>query len=221
MIIAFSGIDGAGKSTQIYLLKDHLEHNGKKVLIFWSRGGYTPGMLFVKKLLGLSKKASSSQDSDPKQNTKREKSFSNPKIRKLWLILSILDLIYYYCVYIRIQELFGTIIICDRHIKDTEIDFRLNFPKEKFYTWLLWKLLKFSLKKPKRYFIATIPVDESMRRSKLKNEPFPDSKEALEKRLTIYDEFVQSASYTVHIDGMNSIEEIHAQILKELNLTAL
>ena len=111
-------------------------------------------------------------------------------------------------------------IICDRHIKDTEIDFRLNFPKEKFYNWWLWKFLKFSLKKPKKYFIATIPVGESMRRSKLKNEPFPDSKEVLEKRLAIYDEFVQRTSYTVHINGINSIEEIHAQILKELNLTA-
>lgn len=219
-MIAFSGIDGAGKSTQIGLLKVHLVDNGFNVLVFWSRGGYSPGMMFLKKLMGLSKKISGNQESERKQNTKREKSFSNAKIRKLWLILSILDLIYYYGVYIRIKEIFGTIVICDRHIKDTEVDFRLNFPREKFYSWWLWKFLKFCLKKPKKYFIATIPVEESMRRSKLKNEPFPDSKEVLEKRLAIYDEFVQVTSYAVHINGMNSIEKIHAQILKELNLTS-
>ena len=127
---------------------------------------------------------------------------------------------YYYSIYIRLIEIFGTIVICDRHIKDTEIDFKLNFPQELFFKWWVWKLLTVSSKKPERYFILTIPVDESIKRSKMKNEPFPDSKEVLEKRLAIYDEFVQRTSYTVHINGINSIEEIHAQILKELNLTA-
>lgn len=217
-MIAFSGIDGAGKSTQIDLLKAHLVNKGHKVLIFWSRGGYTPGMLFMKKLMGISKKNSDNSRENSKQNTKRDKSFSNPTIRKLWLVLSILDLIYYYGVYIRVKELFGTVIICDRHIKDTEIDFQLNFPQEKFQAWWLWKFLKFILDKPERYFIATIPVQESMRRSKLKNEPFPDSKEVLEKRLAMYNDFLQKETFTVHIDGTSSIEEIHNQVLRELNL---
>ena len=50
-MIAFSGIDGAGKSTQIGLLKVHLVDNGFNVLVFWSRGGYSPGMMFLKKLM--------------------------------------------------------------------------------------------------------------------------------------------------------------------------
>jgi len=217
-MIAFSGIDGAGKSTQIDLLKDYLELNGKKVLVFWSRGGYTPGMIFVKKLLGFSANENKIKHSESRQHIKREKSLSNPTIRKLWLILSIIDLICYYSIYIRIKEIFGITILCDRYIKDTEIDFRLNFPQERFYNWWLWSLLEHSSTIPEKHFVATIPVDESIRRSKLKNEPFPDSKQVLDMRLEIYRKFAREELYTVGINGLNTIEEIHAHILFELNL---
>ena len=42
-MIAFSGIDGAGKSTQIKLLKIKLEKNGKKVTLFWEEVGTLQG----------------------------------------------------------------------------------------------------------------------------------------------------------------------------------
>ena len=48
-MIAFSGLDGAGKSTQIDLLRKKFLNERKSVFVFWSRGGYTPGMLFFKK----------------------------------------------------------------------------------------------------------------------------------------------------------------------------
>ena len=48
-MIVFSGLDGAGKSTQIELLKFYFKNSGVPVISFWSRGGYTAGMEFVKK----------------------------------------------------------------------------------------------------------------------------------------------------------------------------
>ena len=50
----------------------------------------------------------------------------------MWLSLSILDLIFFYGIYVRIKEFFGSKVVCDRHIIDTKIDFLLNFPDEKF-----------------------------------------------------------------------------------------
>ena len=47
-MIAISGLDGAGKSTQISLLKSSFESNGRNVWIFWNRGGYTPGIELIK-----------------------------------------------------------------------------------------------------------------------------------------------------------------------------
>ena len=215
-MIAFSGLDGAGKSTQIDLVTKKYSNNGLKSLILWTRGGYTPGMKFIKNLFKISKQTSK-KESD-KRASSREKSFSNPFIRKVWLSLSILDLILVYGLYIRIKELFGVKIICDRYIYDTLLDFRLNFPDEKIEKWMLWKLLLFVSVKPTKHFVITIPVSESQHRSKLKNEPFPDSKEVLESRLNNYMKYVATDKTALHIDGTHKIDAIHSEIIKELNL---
>jgi hypothetical protein len=52
-----------------------------------------------------------------------------------------------------------------------------------------------------------LPVDESIRRSKLKNEPFPDSKEVLESRLSVYktSDLFKGKNWII-INGVDSIE---------------
>jgi len=214
-MIAFSGLDGAGKSTQINLLAKFYKSNHSRILIFWSRGGYTPNMINFKNIFKISKQSSKKESS--KRDYSREKSFSKPLIRKVWLGLSILDLILYYGLYIRFKEFFGTKIICDRFIYDTLLDFELNFPKEKVEKWFLWKLLLFVSVPPEKHFVITIPVVESEYRSKLKNEPFPDSKEVLESRLNKYINYVSANRNVIHIDGKATIEEIHSEIIQELN----
>ena len=53
MLVVFSGIDGAGKSTQIELLKSWFLNRKIKVKVLWARGGYTPGMTYLKKSLRM------------------------------------------------------------------------------------------------------------------------------------------------------------------------
>jgi len=212
MLIAFSGLDGAGKSTQIELLKSYFEQSGKKVKLFWSRGGYTPGMQALKNVMRMYK--SSKIPLDHGNSEQRNKSFSNPNVRKIWLSLAILDLILYYGIYLRFKSLVGVKVICDRYIFDTHIDFKLNFPHEDVEKWLLWKILLFTAPKPKRHFVLTIPVVESIRRSALKDEPFPDSKEVLELRLKDYLTFVTEQSFAIHIDGTKKIKGIHNFIIE-------
>ena len=53
MIIVFSGVDCAGKSTQIELLKKEFLGQGIESQSLWSRGGYTPGFELLKKLLRI------------------------------------------------------------------------------------------------------------------------------------------------------------------------
>lgn len=216
MIIAFSGLDGAGKSTQIGLLESYLKKYDKKVKLFWSRGGYTPGMQFLKDLMRKSK--NSKIPSIEGHSKEREKSFSNPFVRKTWLSLAILDLIFFYGIYLRFKSIFGCTVICDRYIFDTHIDFKLNFPQENVDRWLLWNILLVFAKKPKRHFILTISVKESIRRSALKDEPFPDSKETLDLRLKEYLDFVKKQSFAIHIDGTESIDDIHKFIREEVSI---
>jgi len=51
MIVTFSGMDGAGKTTQINKLISNLENNKKDVSYIWARGGYTPGFELLKKII--------------------------------------------------------------------------------------------------------------------------------------------------------------------------
>jgi len=214
-MIVFSGLDGAGKSTQINLLTDTYTKAGKTSIIFWSRGGYSPGMMLLKSL--FIKKKRKLEECDDSAIINRNKQFSNPLIRKTWLFLSILDLMYFYGVYIRFKELLGVKVICDRYIFDTSIDFRLNFPQEKVDKWLIWKLLNIIALKPKKHFVITISIEESIKRSKLKNEPFPDSIDVLKKRLNQYIKFISNNSSIVHVDGSKSIDSVNKIIMKEIN----
>ncbi len=91
---------------------------------------------------------------------------------------------------------------------DTNIDFKLTYPQEKTETWLLWKLLNYTALKPDFHFVSTIPVPQSVIRSKFKFEPFPDDSETLEKRLHLYNKELVMDKNLVHIDGMKDIDEI-------------
>ena len=51
LLITFSGLDGAGKSTQIELLMERLRQEGRQPVYVWTRGGYTPLFEAFKSLL--------------------------------------------------------------------------------------------------------------------------------------------------------------------------
>ena len=50
-LITFSGMDGAGKSTQISILKNTIKSNGQRCFVLWARGGYTNNFEFLKKVI--------------------------------------------------------------------------------------------------------------------------------------------------------------------------
>lgn len=215
-MIVFSGLDGAGKSTQIHLLRNHLQFLNKNSELFWSRGGYTPGMESIKNIM---RKLNSGLIPKERGNSEqRKESFSNPLVRKIWLSFSILDLIFFYGIYIRTKELLNKVVICDRYLFDTLLDFKLNFPQEKFEKWFIWRFLCSVAVKPKKYFVLTISVEESKKRSKLKDEPFPDSEDTLNYRLSKYLDFVDDNKNVVHLDCSTGIKNIHNLILKQLDI---
>lgn len=212
-LIAFSGIDGAGKSTQIQYIQKTLREKGRKTVYLWTRGGYTGPFNSLK---GLLRRLLGKRLPPAGRTQQREKVLNNKRIKIVWLSLAMLDLILVYGVYARLLKWMGRVVIADRYLWDTWIDFKLNFPRSGFDQWILWKLLKLFSPKPDHFFLLLVPIEESLRRSKLKNEPFPDTKEVLQKRLSYYYRFSESMDWHV-LHCMRPIDNIAEEIAEICN----
>ena len=68
------------------------------------------------------------------------------------------------------------------------------------------------------FVILLIPIEESIRRSKIKNEPFPDTYSTLEKRKEHYVQFIKQNINVIEVDCMKLKSEIHNLIYKKSKL---
>ena len=212
-LISISGLDSSGKSTQIENIVDFYVNTGKKVKIIWSRGGYTPIFHGFKSII---RKIIPNSLPVPGESKHRDKTFNRKWVRVLWLNIALMDLIVFYSLYFRWLKILGYIVIADRYIWDTFIDFKLKFQKENFEKRILWKILVYLSPRPDSSFLLTIPVDESLRRSNLKNEPFSENLNQRKKRISLYQDLIKKDKWGYIIDGMRPIDEVWSNIRNKL-----
>ena len=219
-LFVFSGIDGAGKSTQIQLVASLLSTARNPPTVLWTRGGYTTGINLLKRVLRRAdfrspRRSKILPPSGPSQE--RTNAFSNPFIRKTWLTLAILDLIRVYALKVRWNLLWGNTVLCDRYHHDTQLDFELHFSNEEVRNWWLWRLMVAVSPKPDASFLLLVPFNVSQQRSMEKNEPFPTTDKILAARLSAYrgwesaDEFADEKTWHV-LDGTRPIDEVSQEI---------
>lgn len=212
-MISFSGIDCAGKTTQIELLVMYYREHGQKVKTIWARGRCTPGVVLIKNIVRTDKNL----DETGKKEY-REEIHRSSKKRKLLLIASILDLYWYFGLYYRALNLFHKNLICDRYLWDTYIDFKVDYSEFNFEKWLIWKLLPGFVLKPKVSFMFIIPPEESIRRGIEKKEAGLQTLEQKKEKINEYMQQVNKGKWSNVIDGMRNIDDIAAEIRGVLKL---
>lgn len=210
MIVSFSGIDSSGKTTQIILLEEYCKLNNISVRRLWGKARGTPGVMLLKQLLRQDKRM------DFEQKMKYRKAvFQNGRKQKLLLIASLLDLIWYFGLYYRIQSLKCDCLILDRYVWDTYIEVTTEFKGITLGKWWLWKLVLFFAPKPQNSFLFTIPPEISIERDKNKNDLTVDSLLMKQQKIAHYLALKDEGKWSIVIDGLRPIEEIHSEVKKK------
>lgn len=215
MIISISGIDCAGKSTQIALLKERvtLQKARKSAVIIWYRPGYSQTVDRLRSLVRRRMPRILPTSADIKR---RRNAFGRRGVSEAWIIMALVDCFFQYAVRVRWLSWCGRTVICDRYTWDALIDLDLRFPG--MNSWLrriLCGVLKLC-PQPKHSILLMISPGEIEARAKKKNEPFPDSESVRSERIKRYMELADSGRLLV-IDGTANPGDVNDQILRILN----
>lgn len=223
MVVALSGVDCAGKSTQRDRLREALRGGGHAPVQLYTRAGYTPGLRALKnglrRLCGKEPRPEREGVSEaPSLYPRRAANLPNPLSRKLWLTAALLDLLLQHCVRVRWLRARGRVVVCNRHLLDALVDFRVNFPDDRVEERLLWRLLLRFAVRPDAAFCLLVPAELTLARAREKARFHWETLEILERRRREYVALARELGVQT-IDATRSIEEVALSIRRELEVT--
>ena len=213
MLITFSAVDCAGKSTQIELLRQNLISRGKSCTVFWYRPGYSAELQkcksLVRRLFAHSHKPANSG------NTQTIRNVPQGHLARLWLITALVDSFLQWGAKLRLLMARYDVVLCDRYYWDGMLDLLFRYPDELWSESIL-SLIAGAFPKPDCALLLWIPQDIVQSRIAQKAEPFPDPDDIRELRGKIYDILRSRKSFTV-IDASGDVDSIHREIVKTVD----
>lgn len=214
-MVSFSGIDSAGKTTQINLLCKELDKRGLKYKKKWSKARGTPGVEFVKSFF---RKGNQEQQNDVEKVAARREVYKSPRKQKLLYTASLLDLCWYWGVYYRWLNLTHRYLICDRYLWDTYVEMKHDFYSIDVDHSFLWKLIKAITPKPKVSFVFLIPAELSLARDKQKDAAGIEDIERKKSKINTYLKLVDQGCWTNVMDGTRTREALHEDVKQIVRL---
>lgn len=208
-IVAISGVDCAGKSTQIALLSRALEERGSRPVQLWYRPGYSPALDAARAWV---RRLRPSALPDPGDRAAHARAFGRPAVRRAWIATAVIDTLTQYGARLRALRAAGRTVICDRYLDDALLDLQLRFPEAVAPGGAIERGLRAACAKPDRSFLLWLSHGEMLRRMQLKREPFPDPPELRDRRYRAYEGLANSGRFEV-VDASRSIDEVHEDIL--------
>ena len=214
MIVSFSGIDSAGKTTQIELLCKYCAGKKIKYKKVWSKARGTPGVLLLKELVRRDKKMNVEEKAEY-----RAEVFKNSKKRNLLYTACMLDLCWYWGIYYRFLNLTNKLVICDRYLWDTYVEMKeKDFREIDIDNSLLWRIVKRLAPVPERSFVFIIPPEESLRRDRNKNAAGIEDISIKRQKIACYLKCLENNCWTNVMDGLRNIDELHEEVLRIIGI---
>jgi dTMP kinase len=216
MIIALSGIDGSGKSTQLDLLEADLARCGARPARLWYRPGYSRQLDALRRMVRRLRPGALPTAS---QGAARERAFAKRRVRWTWLAVAWCDAMVHYGAKVRGLDLAGYVVLCDRYLADAIIDLELRFPELDRLSEGVGRILSWVAPNPDVSIMLSLPYPEVERRLAAKDEPFPDRPEVRRQRYEAYRSLARRADYAV-VDASAPTDAVHRRILDIVNTAA-
>lgn len=203
-IITISGLDGSGKSTQIQMLKSHLESQGKQVFYFHAiesglaakLAGFKKKYCLICKLKGLCRVQPA-----PKKGSVTEANWLQIKLREIFLAI---DLKRFRALAEKLEKENCDFILSDRYFYDTLINIGYLAKSDSLKP-------ASGIQKPDAAFYLDADPELIMRRERKPDQGV----EYLKKKKNLYDKYALGFGLQT-IDGDRTPAEIFAEIKEKI-----
>lgn len=212
-MIAFSGTDGAGKSTQIAKLCDALTLRGRRPRVVWFRPGYSTEARALKQTW---RRLRAGKATPPGPSAERSRLLEKPGVQRAWLAMALVDTWLQCALKMRVWRAAGQVVLCDRYIDDAIMDLQTLFPEVVADDWLPWRMVRSMCSRPTVQVLLVLSSEEAERRCELKEEPFPTSLEVRQFREANYERLSRDPAWVV-VDASQSEEDVHLEILRAID----
>ncbi|HYI46241.1 MAG TPA: hypothetical protein VE174_12360 [Actinomycetota bacterium] len=213
-IVALSGLDGAGKTTQAEALRDALEKVGFDARVEWTKIARNPSLdlvaapvkFFLRRPQRATGDTASPADTTPDAKRFRERS---ALVTHGWTLVVAVTNATAHRKATRHHVRHGRVVICDRYVLDSAAHMRYRYGPERRFR-LQRTLVRWLSPRPLRQFLLKVPPEVALER---KAEQY--DLQQLSLLAGLYDDEREALGITA-VDGTEPPEQLNARIAQEV-----